>query len=434
MPGRGGSGAACTRTSERADGKAARARLFGADRSARMPRVNAPAGADQVRLTLRELRVEGSHVIAADELADLWRSDVGQEITVARLYGIADAITARYAEAGYLLSFAIVPKQKIAGGDATLRVVEGYVDHIGYTGDALANLVDGTDDDHPDGAIFTAIAARILASRPLRNADLERALFLINSVPGVLATASFAPSVTTPGASTLTITVARKTIGGEFSADNHMSAGMGRWSVGGAATVNGAINGVDALHVSAHCSVSGCDTYRDGSASWQTLIGPDGLKVSATGSFSDDQPQGGLLSSLRFHGKSRQAGVDAAYPAIKSRETGLDFGGGFELKDAQTTTFAGVFSEDALRIIDGYADWQFSDRTSSISDLRLTVDQGIPALGATSDGNPVSRAARAVRRSSPTSRPLCYGRNRFAPSLPNLSGSPCIWRAAGRRR
>ena len=43
------------------------------------------------------------------------------------LFDFANAITRAYAQAGYALSFAVVPEHTIEDGAVTVRVIEGFV-------------------------------------------------------------------------------------------------------------------------------------------------------------------------------------------------------------------------------------------------------------------------------------------------------------------
>ncbi|WP_457660303.1 POTRA domain-containing protein [Sinorhizobium medicae] len=106
-------------------------------------------------------------------LAD-WPHKAGDTVRVDEIFALAESISQAYREAGYALSFAMVPQQQIDGGVFRIQVVEGFVERVVIKGD-LSEAV---------RADMQAFADRILASRPLRTADLERYLLLINDMPG----------------------------------------------------------------------------------------------------------------------------------------------------------------------------------------------------------------------------------------------------------
>src|SRR5262245_43167206 len=69
-----------------------------------LPSTVAPPGAETVRLFLRDVIIEGSTVYKFDELSIYYHDLVGREITLADVYGIAQRITTRYGNDGYVLS------------------------------------------------------------------------------------------------------------------------------------------------------------------------------------------------------------------------------------------------------------------------------------------------------------------------------------------
>src|SRR5690242_17096854 len=52
----------------------------------------APKGAEKLRFVLKEMRIEGATVYTPEQLAAFYNSFIGQEISVAEVYAIADAI------------------------------------------------------------------------------------------------------------------------------------------------------------------------------------------------------------------------------------------------------------------------------------------------------------------------------------------------------
>ncbi|MCY3755952.1 MAG: hypothetical protein OXG99_17900 [Alphaproteobacteria bacterium] len=122
-----------------------------------------PDEAGELSLVLGSVAVEGSTVYSDEELASLYEDRLGRKIALAEVFGIADAITARYRNDGYILSRAILPPQTIEDGAVTIRIVEGYIDEVRIEGEVRG-----------ERALLDAYAARIMNSRPLSIGDLER--------------------------------------------------------------------------------------------------------------------------------------------------------------------------------------------------------------------------------------------------------------------
>lgn len=71
----------------------------------------APEGAGTIVLRINEVRVIGGSVYSSAELAELYAGLLGREVVLAEVYALAQQLTAKYGDDGYVLSRAIVPPQ-----------------------------------------------------------------------------------------------------------------------------------------------------------------------------------------------------------------------------------------------------------------------------------------------------------------------------------
>ena len=99
------------------------------------------------------------------DLAAAWSSSLGQTISVEKLYEIVNSISARYAQAGYALSFALLPEQDITEGRVKIAVVEGFVD------DVVVEGAPATGGGLSLGHQLQDQIRSIKASKPLKSAD-----------------------------------------------------------------------------------------------------------------------------------------------------------------------------------------------------------------------------------------------------------------------
>ena len=173
----------------------------------------APPGADQVRFVLKSVQVDGVTVYPADEIRSAYADLIGTEITLARVYELADALTRKYRNDGFVLSQVVVPQQAIRAGAVRLQAIEGYIANVRIEGEVLGPRAD-----------LDAYTDRIRASRPLRAADLERYLLLVNELAGVTARATLSPAAEA-GASDLTIDVSQRRARGAVALTNPISTG-----------------------------------------------------------------------------------------------------------------------------------------------------------------------------------------------------------------
>src|SRR5258708_21785086 len=107
----------------------------GAAPSTPVPVEPAPPGAEATRFRLSEIRLTGVTVYSEEALRPLYADLLGTEVSLAQMIDVANRLTARYRQDGYILSQIIVPEQQIENGIVSLVAVEGFVDKVTITGE-----------------------------------------------------------------------------------------------------------------------------------------------------------------------------------------------------------------------------------------------------------------------------------------------------------
>lgn len=149
------------------------------------PRVTAPAAPvlpqqaellaqGEGHLRFQHVQVIGAKLLPEAKIAAAFDDLKGKKVSIAALKPALDRVNALYADAGYPLGRAFVPAQKITNGTLTVRVVEGYIDNIVVTADSERTK-----------ALVERMAAPLMKERPLTRAALERAILLIQDIPGI---------------------------------------------------------------------------------------------------------------------------------------------------------------------------------------------------------------------------------------------------------
>src|SRR5205809_4495319 len=87
-----------------------------------------------IRVFVREIKVVGSTVFSADELAKLTAPYVNRELTSEDLEALRMAVTLHYINNGYVTSGAVVPDQSMKDGVLTIQIVEGKLSRIDVEG------------------------------------------------------------------------------------------------------------------------------------------------------------------------------------------------------------------------------------------------------------------------------------------------------------
>jgi hemolysin activation/secretion protein len=86
------------------------------------------------RVFVREIRIVGSTVFSADELARVVAPYLNRELTSDDLEAIRVALTRLYVDNGYINSGAVLPDQTVTNGVVTMEVIEGKVTDIAIEG------------------------------------------------------------------------------------------------------------------------------------------------------------------------------------------------------------------------------------------------------------------------------------------------------------
>ena len=95
-----------------------------------IPSIVPPERAREVRIVLRGIVVTGSTVYGVEQFREYYQNLVGREVSLLEVYGIANQITARYRNDGYILSQAVVPQQQIRDGVVQIQIVEGRIARV----------------------------------------------------------------------------------------------------------------------------------------------------------------------------------------------------------------------------------------------------------------------------------------------------------------
>ena len=76
------------------------------------PSVEAPPGAAETFLVLRNIVIVGATVYTPEQFRELYADLIGERVSLKDVYDVAGRITAKYGADGYVLSRAIVPPQQ----------------------------------------------------------------------------------------------------------------------------------------------------------------------------------------------------------------------------------------------------------------------------------------------------------------------------------
>ncbi len=279
----------------------------------RVSRPRAVADVEGLRLEIKGFRIVGMTVASPDQMAEDLAPFIGPDKRFQDLLDAAASIKRNLAGLGFFLADVVVPEQKIAGGIVELRVLEGRLGKVRLEIDGAVNV---------NRDLLLSYIGSLEEGGLIRTADVERALFQIHDLRGIVATSSFAPGVA-PGTADLTIkVVAGKKFDANFDFDANGSIYTGQHRVAAGLDANGLLLGRgELISVRATNAIDG--NMRFARASVLIPIGPWGTKIG--GAISDLNYRLGTstFAAAKVNGAAYVTSLTAIHPFIRSRNTNL---------------------------------------------------------------------------------------------------------------
>jgi hemolysin activation/secretion protein len=347
------------------------------------PQQLVPPQAADTTFTLRHVRVDGATVYSEADLASFTAALVGRQVTVAQVFQIANAMTARYRRDGYILSQVLVPAQDIADGDVRLVAVEGFVDEVTIRGNAPG-----------DDRRLAAYSERVKRARPLTAAALERCLLLMNDLGGSHARGTLVPSSRTPGAAELVVDFQRERVQFALTSDNRNSRSLGPYRGGIDAEGYGLLGDWDQLAFRGGSSFD--SEFNFLSLNYGTPLGSRGLRWTAGVTGVRARPgRAANLTATDLKTDSISGLLQLEYPLLRSRSTNLSARVALTSFDGQSEFSLANVSDDRIRAARVGFTFDHTDALRGISTIDIELARGFNGLGARTEGSddtPLSRA------------------------------------------
>ncbi|MGQ0834773.1 MAG: ShlB/FhaC/HecB family hemolysin secretion/activation protein [Gammaproteobacteria bacterium] len=347
------------------------------------PEQLAPAQASELTFVLRNVDIEGASVYSAAKLAKAFEPLLGQTVSVAQVFRLANEQTARYRRDGYLLSQVLVPAQNIVDGNVQLIAVEGYIDDVQFRGDVPAN-----------NRLLAAYAAHIKRAKPLTAAVLERYLLLMNDLGQTSARGTLVPSVRAQGAADLIVDFVRDRTHLSLATHTRGSRSLGPARINLELGGIGALAAWDAVSLTAGSTTD--DELRHAGIAYGAPLGKRGVRwnLGATGVQSKPGPAANLVGAA-LETESIAGILELSGALVRSRTRNLYSRLSLTSFDGQSEFSRVPLSEDRLRVARlGFA-FDYADRWRGINLLDVEYSKGLDALGARIAGTadaPLSRA------------------------------------------
>jgi hemolysin activation/secretion protein len=343
----------------------------------------------------------GNSLLSTEQLQGVTARFVNRRITFDELLGIADAVAEAYRAQGFVVRVFLPPQTFTVGGAVTVQIVEARFGDVRVQPEKPGEELRVSEE---------RLRRTVLAAQPkgtlVSNAAIDRALLLTDDLPGVQTGGALAAGQA-EGETDLVLRVAAEpVVGGDVRIDNtgSRSTGSTRYSANLAwtsPTGNADLASANLLHTEG--SNYGRLAYRVpvGYAGWSAGVNASYMEYELVDSFA-------AFGSL---GNAATFGLEAAYPLLRSRQTGLSLtlsadhkkydneaAGITTTRYAITTTSAGLAGQRSDSFFGGGSLLADLVLTSGNVDLGGSPNEAADAITARTAGTFVKLALRGTRQ------------------------------------
>src|SRR5450830_1801094 len=265
--------------------------------------LKAPQG---TTVTVKTFRFAGNTLLSEEQLAPAVAQYLNRPLNLTELNKAAAAVADAYRRAGWVVR-AYLPKQDIQDGSVTIQIVEAVFSGAIIDGEAPHRF--------PVASVLGMIEAAQSRGEKLSAADIDRALLLLDDLPGVAATGNLRAGKN-EGETELALKLADEPlIRFEVGADATGSRATGSARMLANLALNSPL-GLGDLVSANYLHTDGSDYLRVG---YTQPVGLDGWRVGANGSVLNYRLVAPEFESLNAKGSSDSIGLEASYPIIRSR-------------------------------------------------------------------------------------------------------------------
>jgi hemolysin activation/secretion protein len=262
-----------------------------------------------VRITVSKFDIEGNTSIATDDLQDVLTDQLGRQLSLSDLKNAASRLTALYRERGFLVARAYLPVQDVQGGKVKILILEGNIAQL-----QLRNTSSLSDER---ARVFLDQA---VAGNAIRSDQIDRALLLLNDVPGVGAVRATLQPGASVGTSDLVVDVEPgPRVAGSVGLDNYGSRYTGEKRLSGTFYINNLIGIGDQTVVGGLLSDRKLGYGRVG---YSVPVGGNGLRIGTFFS-STKYELAREFAVLDAHGTAKNLSIYATYPLVRTQRANL---------------------------------------------------------------------------------------------------------------
>ncbi len=263
-------------------------------------------------VTVKALRFAGNTLLSAEQIAPAVAAYLDRPVGLPELRKAAAAVAEAYRQAGWIVRV-YLPQQEIEDGIVTIQIVEAVFSGAVLEGSPPLRL-------SPSAALGMIESAQTKGAS--LNADaIERALLLIDDLPGVTVAGNLRPGHN-PGETELAFKFGDEPLlRAQAGIDNTGSRSTGSERLSANLVLNSPLARGDLMSASL-LHTEGSNYLRAG---YTLPLGSDGWRAGINGSVLSYRLVAAEFLALNGKGTSDSVGLDASYPIVRSRLRNLIF-------------------------------------------------------------------------------------------------------------
>ena len=335
-----------------------------------------PKAVEELSFDVKEFIVEGVKQYQPSIIKLFFEPLIGKATTLSAIREAADKLEERYRKEGFFLVRVFIPPQQVKDGIFRLRVVEGFIDNVYAEGgtEAARQLIEN-------------MLAPLVNKQPIDLPSLERALLVLNDMPGVRGSGVLRQGGQL-GASELVVSLSdlpKKSF--VVGVNNTASKTMGEISSLVSMTINNPFESHPG-QLSLGVNTSGnTERLKAFTARYAAPVGTQGLVVSVGGLMANAKP-GASLRALDIESNSASFSPRVRYAITRSRGMSTFFDGGLSLNYSRTTLLGNELTQDRSTVLDMGLSVVDNERWNGNTEFGVNLAQGLVTLGANRESTP----------------------------------------------
>lgn len=332
-----------------------------------------PKSVDDLVFEIKGINVDGNTLFSQAEIDRIFAAAIGPAVGLDVLRTAAENLETRFRERGYFLTRVFVPPQQVKDGVFQVQVIEGFLSGVyvdGAPNDALRRRIE-------------KIAAPLLNKRPIDLASIERALLLINDLPGVVGTSLLRQGADL-GASEIVVTVAGLPNSHLVTFNNTGSRTVGPLTVGVNSTFynpfgrSGSLN----LGVTQGGDFTNVDELTAFNIRYSVPVGSNGAIFSFGGLASNALP-GGTIRALDIRAVSESISPRLRLPLLRTRPNSVYLDLGVALNRSRTLLGGGLLTFDKTTVAETTVSWAQNGWANGTTNASVSLFHSLPVFDQT---------------------------------------------------